>query len=447
MIIDSDYVKQMATQLANFEVQGALMQLDRNEARYKSERDALSKLRTALTTFNSKIKGLSGTTSSMLVNKASFSQEGYATASVGSKAVAGTYQFHVEKLASAHQVALKAADFGQTGTLTIGQGSESFEIDLGAVIDADDGDLEALEKLAAAINDKEDNTGVKAAVLRQGAETYLILTSEESGADHALSLDIDGNDLADQWTELSEAQDAEIHVGQKDSGIVLRSSTNRFDNIIDGVSLTFTKAHEAGEAPLTVTIGRDDSATRGKVQTFVDAFNALVDSINALTASGDENSARGPLAGNASVRSIEDRLNRLLRDSFGITTTKLSENNQDRPVTLAALGIVANRDGKLSIDTARFEAAIAKAPEVLDQLFGGKGNLLDSIDKTLSSYTSNANGVLTNRMETLDQNLRRMNEQFERIQRQYDNYYARYLKQFTMMMQTMQSMEQTHGMF
>ncbi len=76
MIIDSDYVKQMATQLANFEVQGALMQLDRNEARYKSERDALSKLRTALTTFNSKIKGLSGTTSSMLVNKASFSQEG-----------------------------------------------------------------------------------------------------------------------------------------------------------------------------------------------------------------------------------------------------------------------------------------------------------------------------------------------------------------------------------
>src|SRR5690606_32149757 len=211
--------------------------------------------------------------------------------------------------------------------------------------------------------------------------------------------------------------------------------------------LTFTKTHADDEEPLTVDIGRDDSATKGKVQTFVDAFNALVDSINGLTASGDENSARGPLAGNASARSIENQLNRLLRKDFELTSTKFNDLGQERPVTLASLGIIADRNGKLTIDTARFEAAIAKAPEVLDQLFGGKGNLLDSIDKTLSSYTSNANGVLTNRMETLDQNLRRMNEQFERIQRQYDNYYARYLKQFTMMMQTMQSMEQTHGMF
>ena len=32
-------------------------------------------------------------------------------------------------------------------------------------------------------------------------------------------------------------------------------------------------------------------------------------------------------------------------------------------------------------------------------------------------------------------------------QQQYDSYYSRYLKQFTSMMQTMQSMEQTFGMF
>lgn len=443
MIIDSDYVKQMATQLANFEVQGALMQLDRNEARYKSERDALSKLRTALTTFNSKIKGLSGTTSSMLVNKASFSQEGYATASVSAKAVAGRYQFHVAQLASAHQVALEGVTDAKvasaTGKLTLGQKDQTaFEIDLAGI--------ETVADLAKAINDAEGNTGVKASLVRNGDETLLVLSADETGERNQMTtLDFSALAGVTQKT-LSAAQDAKVFLGGA-GGIEITSATNRFDNIIDGVSLTFTKTHADGEEPLTVDIGRDDSATKGKVQTFVDAFNALVDSINGLTASGDENSARGPLAGNASVRSIEDRLNQLLRDNFGVTSTKLNILGEDRPVTLAALGIIADRNGKLSIDTARFEAAIAKAPEVLDQLFGGKGNLLDSIDKTLSSYTSNANGVLTNRMETLDQNLRRMNEQFERIQRQYDNYYARYLKQFTMMMQTMQSMEQTHGMF
>ena len=44
-------------------------------------------------------------------------------------------------------------------------------------------------------------------------------------------------------------------------------------------------------------------------------------------------------------------------------------------------------------------------------------------------------------------NLRRIDEQFENLQQRYDTYYSRYLKQFTSMMQTMQSMEQTSGMF
>ena len=89
---------------------------------------------------------------------------------------------------------------------------------------------------------------------------------------------------------------------------------------------------------------------------------------------------------------------------------------------------------------------MAKDPAA-EALFTGKDNLLDSIDKTVAAYTSSANGMLKNRMDTLDLNLRRTNEQFDKLQQQYDSYYSRYLKQFTSMMQTMQSMEQTFGMF
>lgn len=460
MNIDSDYVQQMSVQLATYEVQGAISRLERNEANYKKQQDALGKLRSALSSFRSAANGLKSGNSRMLVNSASFSQEGYASATVGANAAAGRYQFHVEQLASAHQIALTeqalqgvVADEGeQTLKISLGDSAEgAFEIPYTEDL-LEDGVL-SLQKLAKAINESDENTGVKAAVLRQGDASYLLLSSEETGEENRISLSWDTTVLDEeyfsnkgfeepQFRELSRALDAVVRLGG-DSGIELKSSSNRFDNIIDGVSLTFNKTHAEGDAPLTIDIGRDDSATKEKAQKFVDAFNTLVSSFDSLTASGDESGDRGPLASDASARSIKSQLNNLLRRSFDLELEdgKVGQDN------LASMGIIADRNGKLTIDSARFEAALADDPQRLDRIFIGKGNLLDSIDKTLSNYTNSANGLLTNRIDSLNQNMRRLDQQFESIQRQYDNYYNRYLRQFTTMMQTMQAMEQTHGMF
>ncbi|TLX59178.1 flagellar hook protein FliD [Stutzerimonas nosocomialis] len=440
MAIDSDYIQQMSKQLADYEVQSSLNRLNRNEANYKAQRTALSTLRTSLSTFNSVVKGLKSTTSTMLVNSATFSQDGYASATVGTKAVPGSYNFFVEQLASAHQVAiggLSAADIGTQGTLTIGQGGSSFDIDL-STVDSDGNGSTSLEELAAAINQHAGNTGTKATLVRSNGEVSLVLSSEKSGADNAISLQTSGTTAAlsaaiDARQELTRAQDARVRLGGE-SGMLLTNASNTFDSVIDGVSLTFTKTHAAGEQPLSLEIGQDKSATKEKAQSFVNAFNTLMTSLDSLTASGNDTTARGPLAGDSSIRAIENRLNQLLRTDFG-------------GVNLISFGISADRNGKLTIDAARFDAAVANDPEGFEKLFTGKGNLLDSIDKNLSVYTSSANGVLKNRMDTLDMNLRRIDEQFDKLQEQYNSFYARYLKQYTSMMQTMQAMEQTFGMF
>ncbi len=120
MAMDSDYVKQMSTQLANYEVQSSLDRLNRNESNYKTQRDALSQLRTSLTTFKSALTKLNSSTSSMLVNSATYSQDGYATATVGTTAQPGSYQFYVEQLASKQQVAVQGLTDGSlSGTLTL----------------------------------------------------------------------------------------------------------------------------------------------------------------------------------------------------------------------------------------------------------------------------------------------------------------------------------------
>jgi len=423
MAIDSDYIKQMSTQLATYEVQSSLDRLNRNESNYKTQRDALSKLRTALTTFKSAASALKTGKATMLVNSASFSQEGYATATVGSKAQPGSYQFYVEQLASKQQVAVQGlADGSLSGTLTL----KGQDFDLSGYA--------TLEEAAKAINATAD-LGVQATLVRSNGQVNLVLTSAESGAANAFAVSLAGNAAATATT-LSEAADARIRMGGSfgAGGIELTSSSNTFDNVIDGVSLSVSKLHKDGDAALTLTVGQDQSATKAKAKSFVDAFNALMTSFDSLTASGSESSARGALAGDSSVRAIEGRLNTLLRTDFAGNS-------------LINFGISADRNGKLTIDSARFEAAVAKDPAGFEALFTGKDNLLDSIDKTVAAYTSSANGMLKNRMDTLDLNLRRTTEQFDKLQQQYDSYYSRYLKQFTSMMQTMQSMEQTFGMF
>ncbi|MCF0014811.1 flagellar filament capping protein FliD [Pseudomonas stutzeri] len=423
MAIDSDYIKQMSTQLATYEVQSSLDRLNRNESNYKTQRDALSKLRTALTTFKSAASALKTGKATMLVNSASFSQEGYATATVGSKAQPGSYQFYVEQLASKQQVAVQGlADGSLSGTLTL----KGQDFDLSGYA--------TLEEAAKAINATAD-LGVQATLVRSNGQVNLVLTSAESGAANVFAVSLAGNAAATATT-LSEAADARIRMGGSfgAGGIELTSSSNTFDNVIDGVSLSVSKLHKDGDAALTLTVGQDQSATKAKAKSFVDAFNALMTSFDSLTASGSESSARGALAGDSSVRAIEGRLNTLLRTDFAGNS-------------LINFGISADRNGKLTIDSARFEAAVAKDPAGFEALFTGKDNLLDSIDKTVAAYTSSANGMLKNRMDTLDLNLRRTNEQFDKLQQQYDSYYSRYLKQFTSMMQTMQSMEQTFGMF
>ncbi|CAM5252401.1 hypothetical protein SSTU70S_04299 [Stutzerimonas stutzeri] len=219
MAMDSDYVKQMSTQLANYEVQSSLDRLNRNESNYKTQRDALSQLRTSLTTFKSALTKLNSSTSSMLVNSATYSQDGYATATVGTTAQPGSYQFYVEQLASKQQVAVQGLTDGSlSGTLTLN--AQTFDLSGYATLD----------DAAKAINDA--GLGVQATLVRSNGQVNLVLTSEESGAANAFTFGLTGGATS---TTLSTAQDARIRMGGSfgSGGIELTSASNTFDNVID----------------------------------------------------------------------------------------------------------------------------------------------------------------------------------------------------------------------
>lgn len=450
---DSNYAYTMATQLAQYDTQYSYARLDRNKTNYTQQQTALNSLSSALSTFESKLSSLNGFSSSILQNKATLSSEGYATANVTSKAQAGSYQFFVKQLASKDQYALP--DLSASGKLVIEQPANTKDVDgsptsKGAIeIELDDdafkndkGELD-LGKVAAAINAqaKEKELGVNATLVRSNGVTNLILTSEETGSDQALTI-TGGGDAK----QLSTAQDAKVYLGADEaSGLELTSASNTFDNIIEGVTLTFTKAHQDGEAPLSIDIAQDNEATKAKVQEFVDAYNALMGEIRKLTASGSEDSKRGALAGDGTVRSIKSMIDNIIRK--GVTV-------DGQQISLVSLGISSTREGNLTLDSSRLEKTLATNPNVLETLFKGAGGddkgILGALlnrETGLAKYTSSVNGILKNRKDSVTDSLKRIERERERVDTQYDNLYQRYLAQYTNLVSIMNQMSQTSSLY
>lgn len=432
-MMDVDSIKATAQNLADYEIRRALLRVQRNQSRVKTQLDGMNALDKALKALNTSVKGIKSADKGMLVNSVTFNKPEYATATAGATAQSGNYEFFVEQLASSHRLAVKGlqdSDLGN-GVLTLTQNGKSFDVDMTGVA--------TQEQLAAKINAASDNTGLKAMLVRNGNDVSLVLSSDKPGEAQAISMSASGASpgfeaaLAGRQ-ELSAAQDAVVYLGRDaSSGLRMTSSSNTFDGVIEGVSVTFNKVHTTGEAPLALEIDQDKSATKESAQNFVNAVNALLASFDSLTASGGEDGARGSLAGDASVRSIENLLGNLLRADYG-------------GASLMQFGIAADAKGKLTIDTKRFEAGIAANPEAFEKLFTGKGNLLDSIDKQLSAHTSGS-GLIKSRKDSLDQQMRRTETEHEKIEKQHEIFYQRYLKQYTNMALLISQMESTYGLF
>ncbi|MCG6451112.1 flagellar filament capping protein FliD, partial [Vibrio parahaemolyticus] len=149
---------------------------------------------------------------------------------------------------------------------------------------------------------------------------------------------------------------------------------------------------------------------------------------------GGEDSQRGVLASDPTIRSIESQLKTLVRGEF-------------EGMRLSDLGIEISRDGTMKIDADKFEEAQTTNTAALESFFNGDGNLLDSLDSLLDPYLQFSNGLIKSRKDALQQNISRIEDKQTALERKYDMAYDRYLKQFTQMNQLITKMNQTMSMF
>jgi len=420
----------LAQQLATYDIASLQNQLKTKTTTMDAQKKALDALKTALTDFRTAMSGLNKTNEGMLKNLVSMNREGIANVTANSNALKGTYNIDVKALASAHQIG-----FSQMSDEAIKNASGTMDITLGTGADAetitvDLTDMESLSDLTKAINGNEDNPGVTASLIRTDGEVTLMLSSDESGAKNTISVTSpNGLDLSKPQT-ISEAADSVIKMGE----MTFTNSSNTLDKLIDGVTIELTSVTEENK-PLTISVGTDSAGTKEQLQTFVDAYNTLQDTLSKLTKSGNgDDESRGAFAGDATMSSLDRELNDVMRQVFG--EKRMSD-----------FGITADREGKLQIDSKKLDDAIKADPQKLNDLFNGKEGMLSAMDKSLDRYLNSTNGLLKGRQDVLTRQQNDIDTKTEAMNTRYESSYNRYLKQFTQLQKAMAQMNNTMSMF
>ena len=442
----------LLTKLVNAEKAPQQAIIDQNTASAKASISALGTLQSKLTTFQSALANLKDT-SDFNAKTATSGDTSSFTASAVSTADIGSYNIGVVTLAQANKVA--SANFATqntsigSGTLTIGVGSQSFNVTISAGVN------DTVAGIRDAINASASNTGVKASLLTVsngsgGTAVKLVLTSTSTGAANQISVavaDSDGtntnntglsqlyylkSDAGSQLSQINAAQDAQITV----DGFAATSSTNTFSNTIPGVTITALKgaANPLSVTPAQLSIATDTSGTSKAIQDFVTAYNDLTSSFKDLASYDPTTKTAGPLFGDSSVSLIQSRLRQAISAPVSGAAADLN--------SLATIGITTNADGTLAFNSSKFASATNGRYSDVGKLFAGTTGVAGQLDSLISSFTSTG-GSLKARQQALNDQLTTLSDEQTKLDARIADFQARYQAQFAALDSIVQQLNQT----
>jgi len=426
----------IAKEVAYADVATQASQVQKQQADVDAENAGLDALSTSISDFETAVDGLNSAENGVVVNTATPSDESV-TATANSEAQPGTYSFYVTQLAQTQQDSFAMADdtIPAQGTVTLTMGDTAMDIDLASADGDGDGYLDGNE-LVDAINDSDENPGVTATLMKTDSGNTIMLSSDQSGEASAFSVSVSGNSDLQTAVDttgqtLSSAQDAVIHLGTAD-GPQISSSTNTFDDVIPGVSMTFSEV--TTDEPVTITVAQDTSASQAQVQVFVDSYNTLVDTIDDLTDVGSGGSSGGVFAGDAGMKSLSNQMNQIVHADYD-------------GKSIVDYGITLDSNGHLTIDSETFDAAMKDDPEGLTNIFVGDDGMIAQFDDLMDTYTNSSDGIITSRQQSLDDKQDKIDTQTADLKQTYDQDYERYLSEYTNTMIEVYSMKMSMAAF
>ena len=393
-------------------------------------------LKSLLAAFNTAMKDLSSTTTPQFSGfAATSSAPGVLTATASNTAVNGTYAIKVTNLATASKVTSAAFAGGTTsaiptGTMTISQGGNNYNLNVP--------DGSTLQSVRDAINADSalKAAGVSANIITDSFGSRLVLGSTTTGAGSDISvsgiagLEIDGTNVVGAGnTALTATSAGAIGALAKDAsftvdGMVLTSKSNTVSTAISGLTLNLLGVADGGTA--TVTVAPNNDGLKASIQKFVDAYNAVANSITALTKPSLDADGKltvpAKLTGDALPRSL-----------LAAIRTPLSETGAgDKLTSLAQLGITTDqKTGALNFNSVKFTEAMndKKLSGEVQTLFTGTNGLLERMGKAIEPF-SQTGGILDQRNTALTRTQTRLKADQEALDRRVETLTAVLTKKY-----------------
>jgi len=308
-----------------------------------------------------------------------------------------------------------------------GGGSHTGDNTVGTVYDISISASDTIEDIADAINDAD--AGVTATVIYDGAQYFLTLSGDESGDANVINLmvtDADGDNTdanglsrlvyhkggTENLTETQAAADA---IFDFDGVETIHRDSNTIDDLIDGLTITLLSEPGAPDNEATLTVSRKTSTAVSKINSFVSAYNTVLDFFESYQGYDEETELAGPLQGDATTNQIRNRLRNLTSQMVtGVTSFSW----------LSDLGIELDAEGDLTADSSTLNSALDDNFDDVLQFFtqtteGAEGfavRMVDAVEGFLDSY----DGTLTSRTSGIQGNIDDIEDDVERLTRRLE---------------------------
>lgn len=269
-----------------------------------------------------------------------------------------------------------------------------------------------LEGAANAINTAK--IGVRASVINDRKDPdspwKIVLSSDGVGTDKSVEYPrlyfLDG-DQDIYFDGKNEAKNGIVKV----DGFEFEIGENSLKDVIPGVTLELKQA--APGRSVNVTVKEDLEVVSGKIKSFVDAMNGVLQFIQAQNKLDQKTDTTKTLGGDGMLQTIESRIRQLVQNpQFGIKSTIRS---------LSQIGIQFNRGGTLDFDQKKFNAVLATSPDAVQNFFAGDGfstGLIAAVRREVTNLTNPSFGPLANRARGLKDQIAQMDQRIDQKEKQ-----------------------------
>jgi flagellar hook-associated protein 2 len=268
-----------------------------------------------------------------------------------------------------------------------------------------------LAELVSTVNDS--NLGYTAQAVNTGSGYRLQLTADTTGAASSFTPDA-GLFGSIAFDTLSTGTDAQLTI-QGDQPFTITSSTNTFENLLPGVSVT---VNEVTTSPVTVSTQRDTESVTDAVEEIVTKMNDILGRIASSTQS-TPGGARSVLQGNQAARRVGDQLR----------TALVAPVDGNELSSVGVIGIELTREGTLTFDREKFTEAMAANPDAMTALFsdrssgtdpGAVSGVLDRLVEVSEAASSVGSGALYTATQAADSRIEDYGRQIDAIERRLE---------------------------